>query len=344
MIENKKRLVTAEAVRRGHPDKFCDQIADAILDAHLSYDPNARVAVEVMATAGSITIAGEITSKAEVNYDQIVAGVIHQIGYKWYDLCEDRKDQLDIQVALHEQSTDIAAAVNGRFPDSTLGAGDQGIMYGYATDETWARMPRAFMIAQKICQLLDEEGRRLPWLGADGKAQVSLRYEGDKVFVHTIVVSVQHAPNAPMQRLRDLVTQLVYQAVGRADMWDADSKLLVNPSGRFVLGGPAADTGMTGRKLAVDQYGPIAHIGGGALSGKDATKVDRSGAYAARWIARNLVAAKLCRECEVELVYAIGIAYPIRKSRIETGWSRSIISGIITSPLSPASNMSAASE
>ena len=140
MIENKKRLVTAEAVRRGHPDKFCDQIADAILDAHLSYDPNARVAVEVMATAGSITIAGEITSKAEVNYDQIVAGVIHQIGYKWYDLCEDRKDQLDIQVALHEQSPDIAAAVSGRFPDSTLGAGDQGIMYGYATDETWARM------------------------------------------------------------------------------------------------------------------------------------------------------------------------------------------------------------
>ena len=311
MIENKKRLVTAEAVRRGHPDKFCDQIADAILDAHLSYDPNARVAVEVMATAGSITIAGEITSKAEVNYDQIVAGVIHQIGYKWYDLCEDRKDQLDIQVALHEQSQDIAAAVNGRFQDSTLGAGDQGIMYGYATDETWARMPRAFMIAQKICQLLDEEGRRLPWLGADGKAQVSLRYEGDKVFVHTIVVSVQHAPNAPMQRLRDMVTQLVYQAVGRADMWVANSKLLVNPSGRFVLGGPAVDTGMTGRKLAVDQYGPIAHIGGGALSGKDATKVDRSGAYAARWIARNLVAAKLCRECEVQLVYAIGIAYPI---------------------------------
>ena len=311
MINNMKRLVTAEAVRRGHPDKFCDQIADAILDAHLSYDPNARVAVEVMATAGSITIAGEITSKAEVNYDQIVAGVIHQIGYKWYDLCEDRKDQLDIQVALHEQSPDIAAAVNGRFPDSTLGAGDQGIMYGYATDETWALMPRAFMIAQKICQLLDEEGRRLPWLGADGKVQVSLRYEGDKVFVHTIVVSVQHAPNAPMQRLRDLVTQLVYQAVGRADMWDANSKLLVNPSGRFVLGGPAAHTGMTGRKLAVDQYGPIAHIGGGALSGKDATKVDRSGAYAARWIARNLVAAKLCRECEVQLVYAIGIAYPI---------------------------------
>ena len=311
MIENKKRLVTAEAVRRGHPDKFCDQVADAILDAHLSYDPNARVAVEVMATAGKITIGGEITSRASINYEQVVAGVMHKIGYRWHDLCEDERDELDIQIAVHEQSTDIAAAVDGRFPDSTLGAGDQGIMYGYATDETMARMPRAFLIAQKICMLLDEEAAHTPWLGVDGKAQVSLKYEGDRVHVHTIVVSVQHAPNAPEDRLRNLVTQLVYQAVGRADMWDANSKLLVNPSGRFVLGGPAADTGMTGRKLAVDQYGPIVHIGGGALSGKDATKVDRSGAYAARWIARNLVAAKLCRECEVQLVYAIGIAYPI---------------------------------
>lgn len=311
MNQKNARLVTAEAVRRGHPDKFCDQVADAILDAHLSYDPNARVAVEVMATAGKITIGGEITSRASINYEQVVAGVMHQIGYRWHDLCEDERDELDIQVAVHEQSSDIAAAVDGRFPDSTLGAGDQGIMYGYATDETMARMPRAFLIAQKICMLLDEEAVHTPWLGVDGKAQVSLKYEGDRVFVHTIVVSVQHAPNAPEDRLRNLVTQLVYQAVGRADMWDANSKLLVNPSGRFVLGGPAADTGMTGRKLVVDQYGPIAHIGGGALSGKDATKVDRSGAYAARWIARNLVAAKLCRECEVQLVYAIGIAYPI---------------------------------
>lgn len=311
MIQRNARLVTAEAVRRGHPDKFCDQVADAILDAHLSYDPNARVAVEVMATAGKITIGGEITSRASINYEQVVAGVMHKIGYKWHDLCEDERDELDIQIAVHEQSTDIAAAVDGRFPDSTLGAGDQGIMYGYATDETMARMPRAFLIAQKICMLLDEEAAHTPWLGVDGKAQVSLKYEGDRVHVHTIVVSVQHAPNAPEDRLRNLVTQLVYQAVGRADMWDANSKLLVNPSGRFVLGGPAADTGMTGRKLAVDQYGPIAHIGGGALSGKDATKVDRSGAYAARWIARNLVAAKLCKECEVQLVYAIGIAYPI---------------------------------
>ena len=272
MIQKNARLVTAEAVRRGHPDKFCDQVADAILDAHLSYDPNARVAVEVMATAGKITIGGEITSRTSINYEQVVAGVMHQIGYRWHDLCEDERDELDIQIAVHEQSTDIAAAVDGRFPDSTLGAGDQGIMYGYATDETMARMPRAFLIAQKICMLLDEEAAHTPWLGVDGKAQVSLKYEGDRVHVHTIVVSVQHAPNAPEERLRNLVTQLVYQAVGRADMWDGNSKLLVNPSGRFVLGGPAADTGMTGRKLAVDQYGPIAHIGGGALSGKDARR------------------------------------------------------------------------
>ena len=311
MFDKITRLETAEAVRRGHPDKLCDQIADAILDAHLSYDPKARVAVEVMATAGSINIAGEVTSRTSVNYEQVVAGVIHRIGYKWHDLCEDERDELSINVAVHEQSTDIAAAVDGRFPDSTMGAGDQGIMYGYATDETLARMPRAFLIAQRICMLLDEETAHTPWLGVDGKAQVSLKYVGDRVYIHTIVVSVQHAPNAPEDKLRELVTMLVHQAVGRADMWEATSKVLVNPSGRFVLGGPAADTGMTGRKLAVDQYGPIAHIGGGALSGKDATKVDRSGAYAARWIARNLVAAKLCRECEVQLVYAIGIAYPI---------------------------------
>ena len=311
MFEKTTRLETAEAVRRGHPDKLCDQIADAILDTHLSYDPKARVAVEVMATAGSINIAGEITSRTSVNYEQVVAGVMHRIGYKWHDLCEDERDELSINVMLHEQSTDIAAAVDGRFPDSIMGAGDQGIMYGYATDETLARMPRAFLIAQRICMLLDEEAAHTPWLGVDGKVQVSLKYVGDRVYVHTIIVSIQHAPNAPEDKLRELVTMLVHQAVGRADMWEATSKVLVNPSGRFVLGGPAADTGMTGRKLAVDQYGPVAHIGGGALSGKDATKVDRSGAYAARWIARNLVAAGLCKRCEVQLVYAIGVCYPM---------------------------------
>lgn len=311
MSNRQTRLVTAEAVRRGHPDKLCDQIADAILDAHLSYDPNARVAVEVMATAGNITVAGEVTSRASVNYEKIVLGVIQQIGYKWADLCESEDDELNIDVAVHDQSPDIAAAVDGRYPDSDQGAGDQGIMVGYATDETSAKMPRAFIIAQRICHLLDEEAAHTPWLGADGKAQVSLKYEDDRVYVHTIVVSVQHAPNAPEDKLRDLVTQAVHQAVGRADMWESTSKLLVNPSGRFVLGGPAADTGLTGRKLAVDQYGPVAHIGGGALSGKDASKVDRSGAYAARWIARNLVAAKLCSQCEVSIVYAIGVCHPV---------------------------------
>ena len=311
MNDRNTRLVTAEAVRRGHPDKFCDQIADAILDAHLSYDPDARVAVEVMATAGNIAIAGEVTSRAEVDYGKIVDSVIMQVGYRRADLCEEETDSLDICVNIHDQSPDIAAAVDGRYPDSDQGAGDQGIMVGYATDETSSKMPLAFIIAQKICQLLDEEAAHTPWLGVDGKAQVSLKYEDDRVYVHTVVVSVQHSSNAPEDKLRDLVTRVVYQAVGRADMWEATSKLLVNPSGRFVLGGPAADTGLTGRKLAVDQYGPVAHIGGGALSGKDASKVDRSGAYAARWIARNLVAAKLCRRCEVSIVYAIGVCYPV---------------------------------
>ena len=311
MSNRQTRLVTAEAVRRGHPDKLCDQIADAILDAHLRYDPNARVAVEVMATAGNITVAGEVTSRASVNYEKIVFGVIRQIGYKWADLCESENDELNIDVAVHEQSPDIAAAVDGQYPDSDQGAGDQGIMVGYATDESSAKMPRAFIIAQRICRLLDEEAEHTPWLGVDGKAQVSLKHEDDRVYVHTIVVSVQHAPNAPEDKLRELVNQVVHQAVGRADMWQPTSKLLVNPSGRFVLGGPAADTGLTGRKLAVDQYGPAAHIGGGALSGKDASKVDRSGAYAARWIARNLVAAEFCSQCEVSIVYAIGVCHPV---------------------------------
>ena len=305
------RIETAEAVRRGHPDKFCDQIADAILDAHLGGDPNARVAVEVMATAGTITVAGEVTSRAVVNYESTVLDVIRQIGYKWDDLCGNDGEDLKIVVAVHDQSPDIAAAVDGRYTDSDQGAGDQGIMIGYATDETSAKMPRAFIIAQQICRLLDEEAAHTPWLGADGKAQVSLKYEDDHVYVHTIVVSVQHSPDALEEELRDMVTRVVYRAVGREDMWQPASTLLVNPSGRFVLGGPVADTGLTGRKLTVDQYGPVARIGGGALSGKDASKVDRSGAYAARWIARNLVAAILCNKCEVSIVYAIGMCRPV---------------------------------
>ena len=311
MDEKKTRLVTAEAVRRGHPDKFCDQIADAILDAHLKRDPKSRVALEVMATAGCIAIGGEVTSRARVDYKQVVGDVIRDIGYQWQDLCKEDDSGLDIVINVHDQSTDIAFAVDGRYPDSDIGAGDQGIMFGYATNETRDKMPRAFILAQRICRLLDEEARINPALGADGKAQVSLKYEGEKGYVHTIVVSVQHSRNADMSKLRERIAEIVHYAVGRADMWEPTSKLLINPSGRFVLGGPAADTGLTGRKLAVDQYGPSAHIGGGAFSGKDGSKVDRSAAYAARWIAKNLVAAGMCAQCEVQLVYAIGICHPI---------------------------------
>ena len=208
MIDKQKRLVTAEAVRRGHPDKLCDQIADAILDAHLSYDSNARVAVEVMATAGSITVAGEVTSRADVNYEKTVLDVIQQIGYKWADLCEEEHDDLDIHIAVHEQSPDIAAAVDGRHPDSDLGAGDQGIMVGYATNETFSMMPRAFVIAQHICRLLDEEAAHTPWLGVDGKAQVSLEYEGDRVTVHDTIcaqVANRHEHLEAFARAHDLL-------------------------------------------------------------------------------------------------------------------------------------------
>lgn len=231
-------LVTAEAVRRGHPDKLCDQIADALLDAHLRQDPNSRVALEVMAAAGKISIAGEVTSRARLEFLRVVEGVLRDIGYRHEDLCQDG-ERLELEVSVHEQSPDIAFAVDGRYPDSDLGAGDQGILVGYATDETSSRMPRACVIAQKICRLLDEEAKRNPMLGVDGKAQVTLRYEGERVYAHTIVVSAQHSAGADERELRDLISQIVRSAVGRADMWTTESRLLVNPSGRFVLGGQA---------------------------------------------------------------------------------------------------------
>ena len=202
MIEREMRLITAEAVRRGHPDKFCDQIADAILDAHLNEDPKARVAVEIMATAGRIAVAGEVSSSAEVDYEAIVAEVIRKIGYKWQDLCENDEDKLSISIGIHEQSPDIAAAVDGRFPGLDLGAGDQGIVYGFASDETLPRLPLPYMIAQRICVLLDEAGREIPWMGVDGKAQVSIKYTETCPYIQTIIVSVQHSVDAPDKELR----------------------------------------------------------------------------------------------------------------------------------------------
>ena len=298
MNEKNIRLVTAESVRAGHPDKFCDQVADAILDAHLRQDPNARVAVEVFATAGKIIVGGEVTSKATVSYDKIVAGVINRIGYTMSDLCGDSHGLLELEVCFHEQSPDISAAVDKTElgAGETLGAGDQGIMVGYATNETEEYLPLPVVLAHRICKRLDELKPENPWMGADGKAQVTVAYENDvPVAVTAVVVSLQHNAEIDHKGIRRFIGKEVLGKVLPRELLKEDTRILINPSGKFALGGPAADTGLTGRKLAVDQYGPVAHIGGGALSGKDPTKVDRSGAYAARWVAKNLVAAGMAK-------------------------------------------------
>ena len=308
MNEKTIRLVTAESVRAGHPDKFCDQVADAILDAHLRQDPNARVAVEVFATAGKIIVGGEVTSTAKVSYDKIVAGVINRIGYTMSDLCGDPHGLLELEVCLHEQSPDISAAVS----KAELGAGDQGIVVGYATSETEEYLPLPVVLAHRICRRLDELKPENPWMGADGKAQVTVAYENDMpVAVTAVVVSLQHDAEIDHKSIRRFIGKEVLGKVLPRELLKEDTSILINPSGKFVLGGPAADAGLTGRKLAVDQYGPAAHIGGGALSGKDPTKVDRSGAYAARWVAKNIVAAGMAKRCEMQIAYAIGRSEPV---------------------------------
>ena len=314
MNEKNIRLVTAESVRAGHPDKFCDQVADAILDAHLRQEPNARVAVEVFATASKIIVGGEITSKAEVNSSRIVAGVINRIGYTMNDLCGDPHGLLALETRIHEQSSDISAAVGKSMMDAgeTLGAGDQGIVVGYATNETEEYLPLPVVLAHRICKRLDELKPTTPWLGADGKAQVTVAYENDvPVVVTAVVVSLQHDVEIDHKSIHRFIGKEVLGRVLPRELLKEDTNILINPSGKFTLGGPAVDTGLTGRKLAVDQYGPIAHIGGGALSGKDPTKVDRSGAYAARWVAKNIVAAGMAKRCEVQIAYAIGKSEPV---------------------------------
>ena len=299
------RFVTAEAVRAGHPDKFCDQLADRLLDEHLRGDPDMRAAIEVMAAGGKILVAGEVTSKASVDVERVLKQLCAEVGYTMDELSTD--GSLSLEVRLNSQSPDIAQAVG---EGDKLGAGDQGIMVGYATDETPERMPLPVVLAQKLCRGLDES--RIPWLKPDGKAQVTVLYQDDvPVAVSAIVVSVQHDADVSVETIRKTVKEEVIRKVIPEKYLRPGTRLLINPSGRFVLGGPAADTGLTGRKLAVDAYGPVAHIGGGSFSGKDSTKVDRTGAYAARWVAKSIVDAGLAKRCEVQLAYAIGRATPV---------------------------------
>ena len=294
-------ILTAESVTEGHPDKLCDTIADAVLDACLLGDPDSRVACEVLATAGKITVAGEITTKSMPDIPHIVCKTIRQIGYS---------GNYEVEVDIHDQSPDIAGAVNG---ENEITAGDQGIVYGYACRETPQLLPLPVVLAHRITLGLTEARRNhlLEWLKPDGKAQVSVEYEDDKpVRVSTVVVSTQHEPEVSQKELQEAVYQLILApALGK--YLDQNTGVLINPSGSFVLGGFEADTGLTGRKLMVDTYGGVVPHGGGALSGKDCTKVDRSGAYMARYLAKNIVAAGLAEKCTVSMAYAIGKAEPL---------------------------------
>lgn len=294
-------ILTAESVTEGHPDKLCDTIADAVLDACLLGDPDSRVACEVLATAGKITVAGEITTKSMPDIPHIVCKTIRQIGYS---------GNYEVEVDIHDQSPDIAGAVNS---ENEITAGDQGIVYGYACRETPQLLPLPVVLAHRITMGLTEarHNHLLEWLRPDGKAQVSVEYEdGKPVRVSTVVVSTQHKPEVSQKELREAVYQLILvPALGK--YLDQNTGVLINPSGSFVLGGFEADTGLTGRKLMVDTYGGIVPHGGGALSGKDCTKVDRSGAYMARYLAKNIVAAGLAEKCTVSMAYAIGKAEPL---------------------------------
>lgn len=309
-------LFTSESVAEGHPDKMCDQISDAILDAVLAQDPSARVACETFATNGLVLIAGEITTTARVDYAAIARETIRRIGYDKPEYGFDA-DHCGVLVSIHEQSRDIAQAVikkSSEDPYDAIGAGDQGIMYGYACQETPELMPLPIMLAHQLVRKLAELRRtkKLPYLRPDGKSQVTIEYDekGHPVRAHTVVLSAQHTPDTSQEQIRrDLTEYVIRPVLGK---WlDAKTAILINPSGRFEVGGPCGDTGMTGRKIEVDTYGGYGSHGGGAFSGKDPTKVDRSASYYARYVAKNIVAAGLATECEVQVAYAIGQARPL---------------------------------
>ncbi len=313
-----KRLFTSESVTEGHPDKLCDQVSDAILDAILRQDPMARVACETCTTTGMVMVMGEITTKAQIDISSIVRGVVLDIGYDSSDKCFDGHS-CAVLSSVHAQSPDIAMGVDDALESRgerayDIGAGDQGMMFGYACNETHELMPMPIALAHNITRRLTEARKsgELPYLRPDGKSQVTVEYEdGKPVAVDTVVVSTQHAPDVTHEQIEKDIIQRVIRPVLPKALLKPNTRMLVNPTGRFVLGGPAGDCGLTGRKIIVDTYGGYAPHGGGAFSGKDPTKVDRSAAYAARHAAKNVVAAGLADQCQIQLAYAIGVARPV---------------------------------
>ena len=316
-----RQLFTSESVTEGHPDKICDQISDAVLDALLEQDPQARVACETCCTTGLVLVMGEITTSAYVDIQKIVRNTVVEIGYDRAKYGFDGHT-CGVITAINEQSPDIAMGVDKALEmkqgataeDLTNGAGDQGMMFGYACDETPELMPLPISLAHKLAKRLAQVRKEgiLDYLRPDGKTQVTVEYEDDKpVRIDTIVISTQHADTVTLEQIRRDMKKQVIAPVVDPSLLDEKTKYFINPTGRFVIGGPQGDSGLTGRKLIVDTYGGYARHGGGAFSGKDPTKVDRSAAYAARWVAKNIVAAGLARRCEVQLAYAIGVANPV---------------------------------
>ncbi len=313
-----KWLFTSESVTEGHPDKVCDQISDAVLDAIIANDPEARVACETFAATGMIIVAGEITTSSYVDIPSVARETLKEIGYNSSDVSFDY-NTCAVMTSIDEQSPDIAQGVNDALETRgegqlDIGAGDQGMMFGYANDDTPEYMPLPISLAHKLTRKLAEVRKNDPAsiLSPDGKSQVTVEYDGPTPKrIDTVVISTQHKEDATEEQIHELVKNKVINAVIPADLMDENTKIFINPTGRFVLGGPAGDTGLTGRKIIVDTYGGFGRHGGGCFSGKDPTKVDRSAAYAARHIAKNVVAAGLAKECEVQIAYAIGVARPV---------------------------------